>query len=197
MVDVAHREIDVGGLRMHVAERGEGPLVVLLHGFPESWYSWRHQIDALSGAGFRVVAPDQRGYGATDAPEEVDRYTLIDLVGDVIGLIDAVGGGRAIVVGHDWGAPVAWHTALLRPDRVLGVAGLSVPFTPRTPVSPMRMWREAFGDRFYQVYFQAPGGRSPEAPTSSRAGRAWARACCPRAAASSTSCAPATSFRRG
>jgi len=157
MVDVAHREIDVGGLRMHVAERGEGPLVVLLHGFPESWYSWRHQIDALSGAGFRVVAADQRGYGATDAPEEVDRYTLIDLVGDVIGLIDAVGGGRAIVVGHDWGAPVAWHTALLRPDRVLGVAGLSVPFTPRTPVSPMRMWREAFGDRFYQVYFQAPG----------------------------------------
>ena len=117
MADVAHREIDVGGLRMHVAERGEGPLVVLLHGFPESWYSWRHQIEALSGAGFRVVAPDQRGYGATDAPEEVDRYTLIDLVGDVIGLIDAVGGGRAIVVGHDWGAPVAWHTALLRPDR--------------------------------------------------------------------------------
>ena len=157
MVDVAHREIDVGGLRMHVAERGEGPLVVLLHGFPESWYSWRHQIEALSGAGFRVVAPDQRGYGATETPEEVERYTLIDLVGDVIGLIDAVGGGRAIVVGHDWGAPVAWHTALLRPDRVLGVAGLSVPFTPRTPVSPMRMWREAFGDRFYQVYFQAPG----------------------------------------
>ena len=157
MVDVAHREIDVGGLRMHVAERGEGPLVVLLHGFPESWYSWRHQIEALSGAGFRVVAPDQRGYGATDAPEEIDRYTLLDLVGDVIGLIDALGGERAIVVGHDWGAPVAWHTALLRPDRVLGVAGLSVPFTPRTPVSPMRMWREAFGDRFYQVYFQAPG----------------------------------------
>ena len=157
MVDVAHREIDVGGLRMHVAESGEGPLVVLLHGFPESWYSWRHQIEALSGAGFRVVAPDQRGYGATDAPEEIERYTLLDLVGDVIGLIDAVGGGRAIVVGHDWGAPVAWHTALLRPDRVLGVAGLSVPFTPRTPVSPMRMWREAFGDRFYQVYFQEPG----------------------------------------
>jgi len=95
MVDVAHREIDVGGLRMHVAERGEGPLVVLLHGFPESWYSWRHQIEALSGAGFRVVAPDQRGYGATDAPEEIERYTLLDLVGDVIGLIDTLGGGRA------------------------------------------------------------------------------------------------------
>jgi epoxide hydrolase A/B len=157
MLDVGHREIEVGGLRMHVAERGEGPLVVLLHGFPETWYSWRHQIAALSDAGFRVVAPDQRGYGGTDAPEEVHRYALLDLVGDVIGLIDALGGGQAIVAGHDWGAPVAWHTALLRPDRVAGVAGLSVPFTPRTPVSPMATWREAFGDRFYQVYFQAPG----------------------------------------
>ena len=157
MVDVSHREVEVSGLRMHVAERGEGPLVVLLHGFPETWYSWRHQIAALADAGFRVVAPDQRGYGGTDAPEEVHRYALLDLVGDVIGLIDALGGGQAIVVGHDWGAPVAWHTALLRPDRVAGVAGLSVPFTPRTPVSPMAMWRQAFGDRFYQVYFQAPG----------------------------------------
>src|SRR4029078_6558411 len=100
MVDAAHREIDVGALRMHVAERGEGPLVVLLHGFPESWYSWRHQIEALSGAGCCVAAPDQRGDGATEAPEEVERYTLIDLVGDVIALIDALGGGRAIVVGH-------------------------------------------------------------------------------------------------
>src|SRR4249919_1402742 len=108
MNEISHRMIETNGIRMHVAERGAGPLVVLLHGFPESWYSWRHQIEALAGAGFRVVAPDQRGYGATDAPEEVERYTLLDLVGDVIGLIDALGGGRAIVVGHDWGAPVAW-----------------------------------------------------------------------------------------
>ena len=117
MADVTHREIDVNGLRMHVAERGEGPLVVLLHGFPESWYSWRHQLAALADAGFRAVAPDQRGYGGTTRPDEIDRYTLLDLVGDVVGLIDALGASTAIVVGHDWGAPVAWHTALLRPDR--------------------------------------------------------------------------------
>ena len=157
MADVTHREIDVNGLRMHVAERGEGPLVVLLHGFPESWYSWRHQLAALGDAGFRAVAPDQRGYGGTTRPEAIDRYTLLDLVGDVVGLVAALGEQRAIVVGHDWGAPVAWHTALLRPDLVAGVAGLSVPFTPRMPQSPMAGWRAAFGDRFYQVYFQEPG----------------------------------------
>jgi len=157
MADVEHAQYEVNGLSLHAAEQGEGPLVVLLHGFPECWYSWRHQIPALAGAGFRVVAPDQRGYGRTDRPGDAGRYTLIDLVGDVVGLIGALGERRAIVVGHDWGAPVAWHTALLRPDVVAGVAGLSVPFTPRTPVSPMRMWRGAYGDRFYQVYFQAPG----------------------------------------
>jgi pimeloyl-ACP methyl ester carboxylesterase len=157
MVDVTHREVEANGLRMHVAERGEGPLVVLLHGWPESWYSWRHQIVALADAGFRVVAPDQRGYGRTERPEEVERYTQLDLVGDVVGVIGALGESRAIVVGHDWGAPVAWHTALLRPDLVAGVAGLSVPFIPRGTTSPMDAWRAAFGDRFYQVYFQAPG----------------------------------------
>jgi pimeloyl-ACP methyl ester carboxylesterase len=107
MVDVTHREVEANGLRMHVAERGEGPLVVLLHGWPESWYSWRHQIVALADAGFRVVAPDQRGYGRTERPEEVERYTQLDLVGDVVGVIGALGESRAIVVGHDWGAPVA------------------------------------------------------------------------------------------
>src|SRR4051795_7334823 len=157
MADATHREIDVNGLHMHVAEQGEGPLVVLLHGFPESWYSWRHQLAALAGAGFHAVAPDQRGYGGTTRPEAIEKYTLLHLAGDVVGLIDALGAAKAIVVGHDWGAPVAWHTALLRPDRVAGVAGLSVPFTPRMPVSPMAGWREAFGDRFYQVYFQEPG----------------------------------------
>jgi pimeloyl-ACP methyl ester carboxylesterase len=157
MVEVQHRQVESNGLSVHVAERGEGPLVILLHGFPECWYSWRHQIPALADAGFHVVAPDQRGYGRTDRPEDPGRYTLLDLVGDVVGLIGAFGEERAIVVGHDWGAPVAWHTALLRPDRVAGVAGLSVPFTPRGPVSPMQLWREAYGDRFYQVYFQAPG----------------------------------------
>ena len=142
---------------MHLAEAGAGPLVLMCHGFPESWYSWRHQLVALADAGFHAVAPDMRGYGQTDRPEAIDQYTLLHLVGDMVGVLDALGEDTAVIAGHDWGAPVAWHTALLRPDRVLGVAGLSVPFTPRTPVSPMRMWREAFGDRFYQVYFQAPG----------------------------------------
>jgi pimeloyl-ACP methyl ester carboxylesterase len=157
MVDVQHREIEANGVRLHVAERGEGPPVLLLHGFPESWYSWRHQIEALAAAGFHAVAPDQRGYGQSDRPEDVRRYSLLDLVGDAVALIDALGAARAIVVGHDWGAPVAWHTALMRPDLVAGVAGLSVPFTPRMPDSPMAGWRQAYGDRFYQVYFQEPG----------------------------------------
>ena len=157
MADVEHRDIEVNGIRMHLAEQGAGPLVVLLHGFPESWYSWRHQLAALAAAGFRAVAPDQRGYGRTDRPDAIERYTILHLVGDVIALIGALGEERAIVVGHDWGAPVAWHTALLRPDRVVGVAGLSVPFTPRGRVAPLTRWREAVGERFYQVYFQEPG----------------------------------------
>ena len=201
---------------MHVAERGEGPLVVLLHGFPESWYSWRHQLAALADAGFRAVAPDQRGYGGTTRPEAIDRYTLLDLVGDVVGLIDALGEQRAIVVGHDWGAPVAWHTALLRPDLVAGVAGLSVPFTPRMPPSPMAGWREAFGDRFYQVYFQEPGvaereleadvretmrrlliGASGDRPAPDGDGERLPAGVLPPAAGSSTRCARPTSCRRG
>src|SRR5919107_5008791 len=136
MADVEHREVEVSGLRMHVAVQGDGPLVVLLHGFPESWYSWRHQLGALADAGFHVVAPDQRGYGGTTRPEAIEKYTLLDLVGDVVGLIDALGAGKAIVVGHDWGAPVAWHTALLRPARGHGVVRLSVPFRPRGSARP-------------------------------------------------------------
>src|SRR5438552_1525247 len=115
---------------MHIAEAGEGPLVVLLHGFPECWYSWRHQLSALADAGYHAVAPDQRGYCRTDRPEAIGSYTLLHLVGDVVGLLDALDTEQAVVVGHDWGAPVAWHTALLRPDRVRGVAALSVPFRP-------------------------------------------------------------------
>src|SRR4029453_10727245 len=128
---IQHRTIETNGIRMHLAEGGSGPLVVLCHGFPESWYSWRHQLPALAAAGFHAVAPDMRGYGATDAPEEIGRYTLLHLVGDVIGILDALGAETAVVVGHDWGAPVAWHAALLRPDRVRGVVGLRVPYRPR------------------------------------------------------------------
>src|SRR3954465_14882409 len=163
MSEAEHREIEVGGLRMHVAEQGaDGPLVVLLHGFPESWYSWRHQLPALAAAGYHAVAPDQRGYGQTDSPAESEKYTQLHLVGDVIGLLDALDEQRAVVVGHDWGAPVAWNTALLRPDRLRGVVGLSVPDPPRGPGSPLTALRARRGERFYQAYFQATGGADAE-----------------------------------
>jgi len=142
---------------MHIAEAGSGPLVLLLHGFPESWYSWRHQLTALGAAGYHVVAPDQRGYGRTGGPDEVSEYTMLHLVGDVIGLMDALGAERAVVAGHDWGAPVAWNTALLRPDRVSGVIGLSVPYTPRGSTPPLQTLRAVFGNGFYICYFQQPG----------------------------------------
>ncbi|GAA3787235.1 alpha/beta hydrolase [Streptomyces phyllanthi] len=149
--------VDVNGIRLHVAERGEGPLVVLLHGFPECWYSWRHQFGPLAAAGYRVVAPDQRGYGRSDHPERADAYSILHLVGDVVGLVHALGEERAFVVGHDWGAPVAWHTALLRPDIVRGVAGLSVPPPFRGGRPPLAAMEDRFGGRFYWNYFARPG----------------------------------------
>src|SRR6478609_11368458 len=154
---IRHRFVDTNGIRMHLAEAGSGPLVVLLHGFPESWYSWRHQLTALADAGFHVIAPDQRGYGQTERPEPIDAYTMLHLTGDVVGLLNALNEQQAVVVGHDWGAPVAWHTALFRPDRVRGVGGLSVPFRPRGNRAPLSVLREARGENFYQIYFQKPG----------------------------------------
>src|SRR6185503_11041750 len=149
MPGLAHRFVETNGIRMHIAEQGSGPLVVLLHGFPELWYSWRHQLGPLAEAGFHAVAPDLRGYGRTDRPSEVEQYTQLHLVGDVIGLLDALGEQQAVVVGHDWGATLAWNTALLRPDRVRGVVGLSVPFRPRGRSSPLSVMRDRFGERFY------------------------------------------------
>ncbi|MER5525226.1 alpha/beta hydrolase [Streptomyces sp. NPDC002677] len=164
---VQHRLIDVNGIRLHIAEEGSGPLVVLLHGFPESWHSWQHQFGPLAAAGFHVVAPDQRGYGGSDHPEDVDAYSIFHLVGDVVGLIRELGEEKAFVVGHDWGAPVAWHTALFRPDLVRGVAGLSVPPPFRGTRPPLQAMDEMFGGRFYWNYFNRPGvadaefGRDP------------------------------------
>ena len=157
MSDVRHRTVETNGIRMHVAEQGEGPLVLLCHGFPESWYSWRHQLTALAAAGFHAVAPDMRGYGQTDQPGEIDQYTLLHLVGDMVGLVDALGGGPAVIAGHDWGAPVAWHAALLRPDRFRAVIGLSVPYRPRGSVRPTTAMPQTDDAIFYQLYFQAPG----------------------------------------
>jgi pimeloyl-ACP methyl ester carboxylesterase len=152
-----HRHVHLNGIDVHVAEQGSGPLILLLHGFPETWYSWRHQIDALAAAGCRVVAPDQRGYGDTDRPDAIDQYSIFHLVGDVVALIRELGEEQAVVVGHDWGSMVAWQTALLRPDVVRGVVGISVPPLPRGSLPPLTVTRQRFGDGFYQNYFQEPG----------------------------------------
>jgi pimeloyl-ACP methyl ester carboxylesterase len=157
MTELKHRFVETNGIRMHIAECGAGPLMVLCHGFPESWYSWRHQLRALAEAGFHVIAPDMRGYGQTDRPEAIDQYTLLHLVGDVVGLLDAVGAENAVIAGHDWGAPVAWHCALLRPDRFRAVIGLSVPFWSRLPVRPTSVMPQTDNAIFYQLYFQTPG----------------------------------------
>jgi pimeloyl-ACP methyl ester carboxylesterase len=152
-----HRTITSNGIQMHIAEQGSGPLVLLCHGFPESWYSWRHQLAALSDAGFHAVAPDMRGYGGTDRPEAIDQYTLLHLAGDMVGILDALGEPSAVIAGHDWGAPVAWHSALLRPDRFRAVIGLSVPYRSRGPMRPTTVMPRTDSALFYQLYFQTPG----------------------------------------
>ena len=157
MSEPTHRTVDTNGIRMHIAEQGAGPAVLLCHGFPELWYSWRHQLAALAAAGFHVVAPDMRGYGQTDAPPEIDRYTLLHHVGDMLGLLDALGIERAVIAGHDWGGPVAWLAAQLRPDRFRGVIALSSPFGPRGQRRPTEIMPQGADSLFYQLYFQTPG----------------------------------------
>jgi pimeloyl-ACP methyl ester carboxylesterase len=159
MQDITHRFVTANGIQMHVAEQGDGPLVVLCHGFPELWYSWRHQLPALAEAGFHAVAPDQRGYGQTECPESVDSYTALHLAGDIVSLVHALGHSQAVIIGHDWGAAVAWTCALLRPDIFRAVALLSVPYLPRSSdFRPTDAMRSMAGDQeFYQLYFQEPG----------------------------------------
>ncbi|MGB6395114.1 MAG: alpha/beta hydrolase [Bradyrhizobium sp.] len=157
MSEPTQRMIESNGIRLNIAEQGKGPVVLLCHGFPESWYSWRHQIDALAAAGFHAVAPDMRGYGKSDAPEAIDQYTIFHLVGDLVGLLDAIEVPKAVIVGHDWGATVAWQAARLRPDRFPAVVGLSVPFRPRSPVRPTSVMPQTADAQFYQLYFQEPG----------------------------------------
>jgi pimeloyl-ACP methyl ester carboxylesterase len=156
-MQISHRFVESNGIKIHIAEAGAGLLVLLCHGFPESWYSWRHQIEALSEAGYHVVAPDMRGYGQTDRPQATDKYSLFHLVGDMVGLVNAVSDKPAVVIGHDWGAPVAWHCALFRPDRFRAVAGLSVPFRPRGPAAPTSVMPQTDSEIFYQLYFQPEG----------------------------------------
>ncbi len=157
------QHIAANGVRLRCALTGTGPLALLIHGWPEGWYSWRHQIGPLAAAGWRVVAPDVRGYGGSDAPEPVEAYGMDALIGDVLGLIDHFGEQRAVLVGHDWGAPIAWNTAALHPRRVRAVAGLSVPYAPRGKISSIELWRQLYAGRFfYQLYFQEPGRAEAE-----------------------------------
>lgn len=152
------RTAEVGGLRIHYVEQGTGPLVLLCHGFPENWLSWRHQIPVLAAAGYRVVAPDLRGFGDTGGPNEVSEYSMPTLVGDLTGLMDALGEKTAVLVGHDFGASLAWHAALLAPERFTALAILSVPYRPQGPVPPTQSLRQAMGGGFhYVLYFQEPG----------------------------------------
>jgi pimeloyl-ACP methyl ester carboxylesterase len=165
MAEVNHRFIETNRIRMHIAAQGEGPLVVLCHGFPECWYSWRHQLPALADAGYHAVAPDQRGYGQTDRPAPIDAYNIFQLTGDIVGLVHALSEEQAVIVGHDWGAPVAWYCALLRPDMFRAITLLSVPYLPRSwkDIRPTEAMRQMAGDQqFYQLYFQEPGKAEAE-----------------------------------
>ncbi|HLJ50861.1 MAG TPA: alpha/beta fold hydrolase [Bryobacteraceae bacterium] len=152
-----HRFVETNGIRMHYVEAGSGPLVLLCHGFPESWYSWRHQISALAEAGYHVVAPDMRGYGQTDRPAPVEAYDIFQLVGDIVGLINAMDEAPAVIVGHDWGAWITSYASLLRPDLFRAVALLSVPYTPRRAFSQTQWEQQKYPGRvFYQATFRSP-----------------------------------------
>ncbi|KXU32718.1 hypothetical protein A0J57_09070 [Sphingobium sp. 22B] len=164
MIDpkIRQHSVRANGIDIHVAEAGQGRPVIFCHGFPESWYSWRHQLVDLADAGYRAIAPDMRGYGRTSAPDDVADYSIFHLVGDMVGLLDALEIESATIIGHDWGAPVAWNTALLRPDRFHAVGALSVPFMPRGPMSGVEAARRAGRTGFYQLYFQEPGRADAE-----------------------------------
>src|SRR5215211_4032736 len=155
--------VDAAGTRIHSVEAGDGPLVLLVHGFPESWYSWRHQLPTLAAAGYRAVAIDVRGYGRSSQPTAVDAYRMMCKVADNVALVEALGAETAVVVGHDWGAPIAWTSALLRPDVFRAVAGLSVPYSQRGNVAPLTAFRAMGGaEEFYIEYFQEPGRAEAE-----------------------------------
>ena len=151
------RSISANGIELFLREQGQGPLVVLCHGWPELSYSWRHQIAAIADAGFHVVAPDMRGYGGSSAPADVNAYSIFDTVGDMVALVTELGEKQAVIVGHDWGAPVAWHAAMFRPDMFTKVAGLSVPPPFRGRARPLDSLRAGGVGNFYWQYFQAPG----------------------------------------
>ncbi|KAK4282765.1 hypothetical protein QN277_014103 [Acacia crassicarpa] len=163
MEGIQHRTVQVNGINMHVAEKGEGPVVLFLHGFPELWYSWRHQILSLSSRGYRAVAPDLRGYGDTDAPASTSSYTVFHLVGDLVALLDSMAVENVFLVGHDWGAMIGWYLCMFCPERVKAYVCLSVPIFPRHPqVKTLDGLRALHGDDYYMCRFQEPGKSEAE-----------------------------------
>ncbi|XP_041020051.1 epoxide hydrolase A-like [Juglans microcarpa x Juglans regia] len=155
---IEHRTVSVNGIRMHIAEKGQGPIVLFLHGFPELWYSWRHQILALASLGYHAVAPDLRGFGDTETPTSISDYTCFHIVGDLVELIDSLGVTQVFLVGHDWGAIIGWYLCMFRPEKVKAFVCLSVPFRPRNPqMMPVESMRAFFGDDYYICRFQAQG----------------------------------------
>lgn len=160
---LTHRLVDGPAGRIHLVEQGRGPLVLLVHGFPESWYSWRHQLPALAAAGYRAVAVDVRGYGRSAKPREVGAYGMLAHVADNVAVVRALGEETATVVGHDWGSPIAANSALLRPDVFTAVALLSVPYAPRGGPRPTEVFARIGGEEeFYVSYFQTPGRAEAE-----------------------------------
>jgi pimeloyl-ACP methyl ester carboxylesterase len=161
--DAVHRQVEVSGGSIHLVEQGEGPLVLLLHGFPESWRSWRHQLPALAAAGYRAVAIDLRGYGDSLVPEPVEEYRMLAHVADNVAVLRALDAPTAAVVGHDWGSPIAAASALMRPDLFTALGLLGVPYAPRSPMRPTEAFAHAGGDdEFYVSYFQHPGQAEAE-----------------------------------
>jgi pimeloyl-ACP methyl ester carboxylesterase len=160
LAPIRHCTVQANGIRMHVAEAGEGFPVVMCHGWPELWYSWRHQLHALAAAGFRGIAPDMRGYGETDAPEDPAQYRTAVICADIVGLLDALGLDRAVIVGHDWGGYHLWQVGLRHPDRCAKLVGLNTPYAPLGPAPPTRALRERFGENGYYVLWHQTPGRS-------------------------------------
>ncbi|KAJ0561253.1 putative soluble epoxide hydrolase [Helianthus annuus] len=158
MEGIEHRTVRVNGINMHIAEKGEGPIILFLHGFPELWYTWRHQIHAFAALGYHCVAPDLRGYGDTDAPQSPMSYTCFHVVGDLVALIDSMGGEAVYLVAHDWGAMIGWYLCMFRPEKVKAYACISVPYRPRHPkMKPIETMKTFFGEDYYMCRFQEAG----------------------------------------
>eukprot|EP01006_Ploeotia_vitrea_P066348 TRINITY_DN94799_c0_g1_i1.p1 TRINITY_DN94799_c0_g1~~TRINITY_DN94799_c0_g1_i1.p1 ORF type:complete len:341 (-),score=27.94 TRINITY_DN94799_c0_g1_i1:217-1239(-) len=157
--EIKLRFVEVNGIKMRIAEQGTGPLVLLVHGWPESWFSWRYQIPFLAKQGYHVVAPDMRGYGGTDSPQDVDAFNITHICADLLGLMDTLGAKTATLVGHDWGALITWLAAQLHPDRFPAIFALSVPHGGRQPEKPTDLWKKRYGDKFFYIlYHNEPGG---------------------------------------